>query len=90
MVRGVAQGPVVGGFNAFGHFDRGDRPQRGHAFDGAEREVVSGDGGGQFAGAARDEPGQFTGILGRAQRRLSVVDLERPAQFGGFHRGAFG
>ena len=64
-VQGVVDRPVVAFLDDAGHLDGGQRPQRRHAFDRAEGEVVPGGGGRQFAGLAGDETAQFAVVTGR-------------------------
>ena len=49
-----------------GHIQRGDRPQCGHGFHGAERHVVAGDRRGAGTGVAGDEARQFAVVGGLA------------------------
>ncbi|OXR39762.1 hypothetical protein B7C42_08163 [Nocardia cerradoensis] len=65
----VVDGGIVGAGDALGHLDRGDGPQRGHAFDGRERDVEACDRRGLRARNLGDEPGQLTVI----QRGALVV-----------------
>ena len=57
---------VVALLDFAGHLQRGDRPQRGDGFDGAERHVVPGDRRGAGAGVAGDEARQFAVVGGLA------------------------
>ena len=84
VLQRIGHGLVVGGFDAFGHLDRRDRPQRRHRFHRGEGEVVSGDGGGELAAAAGNETAQ----LPRVQRWPPVPFLEHLPRDGGAHRRA--
>ena len=63
-VQGVLDGLAVAFLDLFGDRLGAQRVQRGHAFDRGEGHVVAGDRGGLVAGAAGDEPGQFTLVQG--------------------------
>jgi hypothetical protein len=57
---------VVALLDFAGHIQRGDRPESGDGFDGAECHVVAGDRGGAGAGVTGDEARQFTVVGGLA------------------------
>ena len=62
----VGDGVVVGLLDDVGDRLGGDRPQRGHALDRAEGQVVPGHRGGLLAGDAGQVTGQFAGVDGLA------------------------
>jgi hypothetical protein len=78
----IGDGVVVALLDFTGHIQRGDRPQCGDGFDGAECHVVAGDRRGAGAGVAGDEARQFavvgglaTVLVGEALPRQGGSDL---------------